>query len=127
MDTVVYMTFVFSGYFDGTDSGGECGVPHERRFLMPRPRPDEPWYVSNTIVSEPYGIVIILKSFISCILFYFNIYLFLDLLHCCMLYISNAVYNWKNPCNCSMYLLLISSGMVTIQNLLLNISSFAWN
>ncbi|XP_062502844.1 uncharacterized protein LOC134179856 [Corticium candelabrum] len=33
-----------NGYFDGTDSGGECGVPHERRFLMPRPRPDEPWY-----------------------------------------------------------------------------------
>jgi acid phosphatase type 7 len=26
-----------------TDSGGECGVAHERRFLMPSHRQDEPW------------------------------------------------------------------------------------
>jgi acid phosphatase type 7 len=25
-----------------TDSGGECGVPHERRFLMPSAKQDEP-------------------------------------------------------------------------------------
>ncbi|XP_064404192.1 uncharacterized protein LOC135349586 [Halichondria panicea] len=31
-------------YYDGTDSGGECGVPHERRFPMPRPSLDEAWY-----------------------------------------------------------------------------------
>jgi hypothetical protein len=26
------------------DSGGECGVAHERRFLMPTEKQDEPWY-----------------------------------------------------------------------------------
>ena len=26
-----------------TDSGGECGVPHERRFLMPSSQQDQPW------------------------------------------------------------------------------------
>ena len=26
------------------DSGGECGVPYERRLQMPRPAEDEPWY-----------------------------------------------------------------------------------
>jgi hypothetical protein len=31
-------------YFDGKDSGGECGVPYERRFFMPRPSLDQPWY-----------------------------------------------------------------------------------
>jgi len=31
-------------YYQGTDSGGECGVPHERRFPMPRPSLDEAWY-----------------------------------------------------------------------------------
>lgn len=28
---------------DQRDSGGECGVPHERRFLMPSEAQDEPW------------------------------------------------------------------------------------
>ena len=31
-------------YYQGLDSGGECGVPHERRFPMPRPSLDEAWY-----------------------------------------------------------------------------------
>ncbi len=31
-------------YYQGTDSGGECGVPYERRFPMPRPSLDEPWW-----------------------------------------------------------------------------------
>ena len=26
------------------DSGGECGVPYERRLQMPRPAEDKPWY-----------------------------------------------------------------------------------
>ena len=34
-------------YFQGTDSGGECGVPYERRFPMPRPSLDEAWWVSE--------------------------------------------------------------------------------
>ena len=32
--------------FDGpgaSDSGGECGVPHETRYLMPTAERDEPW------------------------------------------------------------------------------------
>ena len=24
---------------------GECGVPYERRFPMPRPALDQPWYI----------------------------------------------------------------------------------
>eukprot|EP00698_Gefionella_okellyi_P020824 TRINITY_DN6617_c0_g1_i1.p1 TRINITY_DN6617_c0_g1~~TRINITY_DN6617_c0_g1_i1.p1 ORF type:complete len:564 (+),score=100.33 TRINITY_DN6617_c0_g1_i1:99-1694(+) len=37
--------FPLSGsYYEGTDSGGECGVPYERRFRMPRPSDDQPWY-----------------------------------------------------------------------------------
>lgn len=32
--------------FTGTESGGECGVPHEKRFAMPRPSLDEPWLVN---------------------------------------------------------------------------------
>ena len=31
-------------FYTGTDSGGECGVPYERRFPMPRPSLDEAWY-----------------------------------------------------------------------------------
>ena len=31
-------------YYTGTDSGGECGVPYERRFPMPRPSIDDAWY-----------------------------------------------------------------------------------
>ena len=31
-------------YYTGTDSGGECGVPYERRFPMPRPSLDDAWY-----------------------------------------------------------------------------------
>jgi len=30
--------------YNGTDSGGECGVAYERRFPMPRTREDAPWY-----------------------------------------------------------------------------------
>ena len=30
-------------YFHSKDSGGECGVPYERRFFMPRPSLDQPW------------------------------------------------------------------------------------
>lgn len=30
--------------FNNTDSGGECGVPLERRFIMPQAGPDKPWY-----------------------------------------------------------------------------------
>ena len=33
------------GLFNTSDSGGECGVPHERRFPMPRPSLDQPWCV----------------------------------------------------------------------------------
>eukprot|EP01117_Protostelium_nocturnum_P005141 TRINITY_DN1866_c0_g1_i1.p1 TRINITY_DN1866_c0_g1~~TRINITY_DN1866_c0_g1_i1.p1 ORF type:complete len:569 (+),score=151.58 TRINITY_DN1866_c0_g1_i1:237-1943(+) len=29
---------------NGTDSGGECGVPYYKRFPMPTPTPDQPWY-----------------------------------------------------------------------------------
>jgi len=29
---------------NGTDSGGECGVPYEKRFRMPTSAPDQPWY-----------------------------------------------------------------------------------
>ena len=32
------------GLFNVDDSGGECGVPHERRLVMPRSEPDKPWY-----------------------------------------------------------------------------------
>jgi hypothetical protein len=31
-------------WFNGSDSGGECGVPYESRFQMPTPSPDSPWY-----------------------------------------------------------------------------------
>ena len=31
-------------FYVGTDSGGECGVPYEKRFPMPRPSLDEAWY-----------------------------------------------------------------------------------
>ena len=34
---------ICSSYYQGLDSGGECGVPHERRFPMPRPSLDEAW------------------------------------------------------------------------------------
>ena len=39
------------GLFNVTDSAGECGVPYERRFAMPRPAPDQPWSVCVTIYS----------------------------------------------------------------------------
>ena len=38
--------FLCSALFHGTDSGGECGVPHERRLVMPRPALDQPWSVT---------------------------------------------------------------------------------
>jgi len=31
-------------YYNGTDSGGECGVPYRNRFLMPTSAPDNTWY-----------------------------------------------------------------------------------
>ena len=31
-------------FYVGSDSGGECGVPYEKRFPMPRPSLDEAWY-----------------------------------------------------------------------------------
>eukprot|EP00698_Gefionella_okellyi_P012731 TRINITY_DN3448_c0_g1_i1.p1 TRINITY_DN3448_c0_g1~~TRINITY_DN3448_c0_g1_i1.p1 ORF type:complete len:576 (+),score=64.75 TRINITY_DN3448_c0_g1_i1:121-1728(+) len=34
-------------FYTGTDSGGECGVPYEHRFRMPRPSNDQPWYSFN--------------------------------------------------------------------------------
>eukprot|EP00698_Gefionella_okellyi_P016921 TRINITY_DN4890_c0_g1_i1.p1 TRINITY_DN4890_c0_g1~~TRINITY_DN4890_c0_g1_i1.p1 ORF type:complete len:597 (+),score=70.63 TRINITY_DN4890_c0_g1_i1:184-1791(+) len=30
--------------FYGNDSGGECGIPYETRFVMPRPSFGQPWY-----------------------------------------------------------------------------------
>ena len=38
------LLYIFSpGYYNNSDSGGECGVPHEKRFPMPRPALDYPW------------------------------------------------------------------------------------
>jgi len=31
-------------WINGSDSGGECGVPYESRFPMPQPEADQPWY-----------------------------------------------------------------------------------
>eukprot|EP00731_Ephydatia_muelleri_P019790 Em0012g615a len=31
-------------YYNGTDSNGECGVPYEKRFPMPTPAQDQPWF-----------------------------------------------------------------------------------
>jgi len=31
-------------HYNGTDSGGECGVPYESRFPMPTPAKDQPYY-----------------------------------------------------------------------------------
>jgi hypothetical protein len=31
-------------WLNGSDSGGECGVPYRARFTMPQRAPDEPWY-----------------------------------------------------------------------------------
>jgi hypothetical protein len=33
-----------NGFYNGTDSGGECGVPYEKRFHAPTPGLDKPWY-----------------------------------------------------------------------------------
>jgi hypothetical protein len=33
--------------WNGTDSGGECGVPYEHRFQMPTPAVDHPWWSLN--------------------------------------------------------------------------------
>lgn len=47
-DSGSYYTGVLSGpnqsYLEGTDSGGECGVAYENRFVMPKVQPDKPWY-----------------------------------------------------------------------------------
>ena len=48
--TILYMCSIYccdiclSSYWKGSDSKGECGVPYERRFPMPRPSLDQPWY-----------------------------------------------------------------------------------
>lgn len=42
--------WVGSGYMEGDDSGGECGVPSERRFLMPTPQQDMPWCALSFVV-----------------------------------------------------------------------------
>jgi hypothetical protein len=34
-------------YMNSSDSGGECGVPYEKRFPMPGAVEDEPWYSFN--------------------------------------------------------------------------------
>lgn len=34
-------------YYDGRDSGGECGIPYEKRLRMPTPAQDQPWYSVN--------------------------------------------------------------------------------
>jgi len=34
-------------YYNGTDSGGECGVPYEHYLAMPTPGTDKPWYSFN--------------------------------------------------------------------------------
>lgn len=34
-------------YWQGTDSGGECGVPTERYFITPRKSEGQPWYSLN--------------------------------------------------------------------------------
>ena len=39
------------GWFNTTGSGGECGVPHSLRFLMPRPAFNEPWSVVDSLVT----------------------------------------------------------------------------
>jgi len=31
-------------WLNGSDSGGECGVPYGARFTMPQAAPDSPWY-----------------------------------------------------------------------------------
>ncbi len=36
-------TFSLRSFYNVDDSNGECGVPHERKFAMPRPSLDEPW------------------------------------------------------------------------------------
>ena len=42
----MYSHSICSGLFNTTDSGGECGVAHERRLVMPRPAVDQPWSVT---------------------------------------------------------------------------------
>jgi acid phosphatase type 7 len=40
--------------FEGqTDSGGECGVAHERRFLMPTEEMDDTWCASHPLHCNP--------------------------------------------------------------------------
>jgi len=34
-------------FYDGSDSGGECGIPFESRFRMPIPAKDQFWYSIN--------------------------------------------------------------------------------
>ena len=35
--------YLYRSFYGVNDSFGECGVPHERRFPMPRPSLDKPW------------------------------------------------------------------------------------
>lgn len=39
-------------FAEQTDSGGECGVAHERRFLMPSLKQDEPWCAILLVPSQ---------------------------------------------------------------------------
>ena len=43
LECLLVLLVLCRGLFDALDSGGECGVPYERRLAMPRPSPDEPW------------------------------------------------------------------------------------
>jgi len=53
----------FWPFVDATDSGGECGVPMERRFQMPFPQPGDQWYSFDhgpvhfiqTSTEQPFG------------------------------------------------------------------------
>ena len=42
---VIGYFILYRAYYNGTDSGGECGVPYEKRFIMPRPAINKHWCV----------------------------------------------------------------------------------
>ena len=48
-----YIVICCSSYYNGTDSGGECGVPYEKRFIMPRPAINKHWYVIHAHTHAP--------------------------------------------------------------------------
>ena len=43
----VSLSMYSSAFYQGHDSGGECNIPYINRFAMPRPGPDQPWWVSH--------------------------------------------------------------------------------